>query len=55
METKDSKVESLPAGVVVMMLENLKQTNENQQIVIMFLIAGWFLTVCCFVLWCMPA
>ncbi len=48
------KVETLPAGVVVMMLESYKRVNENQQFTIELLIAGWVLTVICFAifLWC---
>lgn len=48
------KVEALPAGVIVMMLESYKRVNENQQFTIELLIAGWVLTVICFAifLWC---
>lgn len=54
METEvKEKVETLPAGVIVMMLESYKRANENQQFTIELLIAGWVLTVICFaILWC---
>lgn len=56
MKTEDNlKVESLPAGVVVMMLEGLKEANEKQQQVIFLLILGWLASVLCFALWCVPA
>ena len=54
METEvKEKVETLPTGVIVMMLESYKRTNENQQFTIELLITGWVLTVICFaILWC---
>lgn len=54
MKTDETKVESLPAGVVVMMLEGLKQANKQQQIIIYLLMAGWLSTMICFAIWCMP-
>ena len=54
METEvKEKVETLPTGVIVMMLESYKRTNENQQFTIELLITGWVSTVICFaILWC---
>lgn len=52
---ENPKVESLPAGVVVMMLEGLKEANERQQQVILLLVIGWLASVVCFALWCVPA
>ena len=54
METEvKEKVETLPTGVIVMMLESYKRTNENQQFTIELLITGWVSTAICFaILWC---
>ena len=53
MGTEKEKVEALPAGVIVMMLEGYRKANEHQQHTIELLIAGWTLTVICFaLLWC---
>lgn len=52
---ENPKVESLPAGVVVMMLEGLKEANERQQQAILLLVIGWLASVVCFALWCVPA
>lgn len=53
MRNDEEKVEALPAGMVVMMLEGYKKANENQQTTIEFLIGGWVATVVCFaLLWC---
>lgn len=53
--SENAKVESLPAGVIVMMLEGLKEANERQQQVIILLAIGWLASVICFALWCVPA
>lgn len=46
------KVEVLPAGVVVMMLEGLREANDRQQQTINYLVAGWVFTIVCFAVWC---
>ena len=53
MGIEKEKVEALPAGVIVMMLEGYRKANEHQQHTIELLIAGWVLTIVCFVIfWC---
>ena len=46
------KVEALPAGVVVMMLEGLREANDRQWQTICYLVAGWALTIVSFAVWC---
>lgn len=52
MNDDKEKVEALPAGVVVMMLEGLRKANDRQQQTICSLVAGWALTIVCFAVWC---
>lgn len=52
MKYDEEKVEVLPAGVVVMMLEGLREANDKQHEIIKCLIGGWALTVFCFAIWC---
>lgn len=48
MMEKDREAESLPAGIVTMMLTGYFKTIENQHKLLMATIIGWTLTVIAF-------
>lgn len=48
MMEKDREAESLPAGIVTMMLTGYLKTIENQHKMLMAMIIGWTLTVIAF-------
>ena len=48
MMEKDREAESLPAGIVTMMLTGYLKTIENQHKMLMAMIIGWTLTIIAF-------